>query len=219
MLAAGYLDSGLDPGDRIASLMPNRYELIVHYLAASRRAWSRRRSTTVHGDRDRPRPGHSEHGCSWLTSSARQIWRRASGLRGFRWARSVSGAGARRRCVPGAAQPRPTRRGTPCPRADRSRGHLLHVGQHRPAEGRDAHARDPRLDVRDAAAGLEFGPGDLVLGRVVALPRRRLHMSFGALRRARASPSLERSTGTSCCRCYATIARPCSRCCPRHCSR
>ena len=32
-LAAGYLDSGLEPGDRIASLMPNRYELIVHYLA------------------------------------------------------------------------------------------------------------------------------------------------------------------------------------------
>ncbi|HEX5728393.1 class I adenylate-forming enzyme family protein [Microbacterium sp.] len=33
VLAAGYLDSGLQPGDRIASLMPNRYELIVHYLA------------------------------------------------------------------------------------------------------------------------------------------------------------------------------------------
>ncbi len=33
VLAAGYLDSGLEPGDRIASLMPNRYELIVHYLA------------------------------------------------------------------------------------------------------------------------------------------------------------------------------------------
>jgi long-chain acyl-CoA synthetase len=32
-LAAGYLDVGLEPGDRIASLMPNRTELLVHYLA------------------------------------------------------------------------------------------------------------------------------------------------------------------------------------------
>ncbi len=32
-LAANYLDIGLLPGDRIASLMPNRTELIVHYLA------------------------------------------------------------------------------------------------------------------------------------------------------------------------------------------
>jgi long-chain acyl-CoA synthetase len=32
-LASGYLDLGLEPGDRIASLMPNRFELIVHYFA------------------------------------------------------------------------------------------------------------------------------------------------------------------------------------------
>ena len=32
-LAAGYLDCGLRPGDRIASLMPNRTELLIHYLA------------------------------------------------------------------------------------------------------------------------------------------------------------------------------------------
>ena len=32
-LAAGYLDLGLAPGDRIASLMPNRTELLIHYLA------------------------------------------------------------------------------------------------------------------------------------------------------------------------------------------
>lgn len=32
-LAAGYLALGLHPGDRIASLMPNRYELVLHYLA------------------------------------------------------------------------------------------------------------------------------------------------------------------------------------------
>src|ERR1700742_4765256 len=32
-LAAGYLAIGLQPGDRIASLMPNRVDLVVHYLA------------------------------------------------------------------------------------------------------------------------------------------------------------------------------------------
>ena len=35
-LAAGYLRMGLEPGDRIASLMPNRIELVVHYLACFR---------------------------------------------------------------------------------------------------------------------------------------------------------------------------------------
>src|SRR5262249_13675676 len=32
-LAVGLLDLGLNPGDRVASLMPNRPALIVHYLA------------------------------------------------------------------------------------------------------------------------------------------------------------------------------------------
>jgi acyl-CoA synthetase (AMP-forming)/AMP-acid ligase II len=32
-LAGGYRELGLEPGDRIASLMPNRDALIVHYLA------------------------------------------------------------------------------------------------------------------------------------------------------------------------------------------
>jgi acyl-CoA synthetase (AMP-forming)/AMP-acid ligase II len=32
-LAAGYVSLGLEPGDRVASLMPNRVALVVHYLA------------------------------------------------------------------------------------------------------------------------------------------------------------------------------------------
>ncbi len=32
-LAGGYLGLGLEPGDRVASLMPNRADLLVHYLA------------------------------------------------------------------------------------------------------------------------------------------------------------------------------------------
>jgi len=35
-LTNGYLELGLEPGDRIASLMPNRFELVVHYLACFR---------------------------------------------------------------------------------------------------------------------------------------------------------------------------------------
>src|SRR5688500_10000701 len=35
-LAAGYAGLGLAPGDRIASLMPNRIDLAVHYLACLR---------------------------------------------------------------------------------------------------------------------------------------------------------------------------------------
>jgi acyl-CoA synthetase (AMP-forming)/AMP-acid ligase II len=35
-LAAGYRRMGLKPGDRIASLMPNRIGLVVHYLACLR---------------------------------------------------------------------------------------------------------------------------------------------------------------------------------------
>jgi acyl-CoA synthetase (AMP-forming)/AMP-acid ligase II len=31
--AGGYRGLGLEPGDRVASLMPNRVALVVHYLA------------------------------------------------------------------------------------------------------------------------------------------------------------------------------------------
>lgn len=33
LLAGNYIELGLAPGDRIASLMPNRTELMLHYLA------------------------------------------------------------------------------------------------------------------------------------------------------------------------------------------
>jgi acyl-coenzyme A synthetase/AMP-(fatty) acid ligase len=35
-LAGGYRSMGLEPGDRIASLMPNRIDLLIHYLACFR---------------------------------------------------------------------------------------------------------------------------------------------------------------------------------------
>ncbi len=39
-LAANYFTLGLKPGDRVASLMPNRTALIAHYLACSRQVSS-----------------------------------------------------------------------------------------------------------------------------------------------------------------------------------
>ncbi len=42
-LAGGYRGLGLEPGDRLASLMPNRIDLVVHYLACFKPAWWRRR--------------------------------------------------------------------------------------------------------------------------------------------------------------------------------
>lgn len=35
-LAGGYMGIGLEPGDRVASLMPNRIDLLIHYLACFR---------------------------------------------------------------------------------------------------------------------------------------------------------------------------------------
>jgi AMP-binding enzyme len=35
-LAGGYRGLGLEPGDRVASLVPNRVDLVVHYLACFR---------------------------------------------------------------------------------------------------------------------------------------------------------------------------------------
>ncbi len=46
-LAVGYRELGLAPGDRVASLMPNRPVLAVHYLGASRPGSSSHRSTTA----------------------------------------------------------------------------------------------------------------------------------------------------------------------------
>ena len=37
-LGGGYRGLGLEPGDRIASLMPNRIDLLVHYLACFKAA-------------------------------------------------------------------------------------------------------------------------------------------------------------------------------------
>ena len=150
VLAAGYLDSGLEPGDRIASLMPNRYELIVHYLACFKAGLvatplnyrytaaeidhalgvSEARLLLAHVERERD-----------LAASER-VARLPLGTIGYRE------RGARWRCVPRTADTRSTGRGTRTSSARGPGGDLFHVRQHGPAEGRDAHAPHARLDVR-----------------------------------------------------------------------
>ena len=48
-------DLGLEPGDRIASLMPNRFELVVHYLRLLQGgAGGNAAQLSLHSPRDRP---------------------------------------------------------------------------------------------------------------------------------------------------------------------
>ena len=46
-LAGNLLDLGLSPGDRVASLMPNRAALIIHYIACMKSGLVACRSTTA----------------------------------------------------------------------------------------------------------------------------------------------------------------------------
>ena len=150
-LASGYLDLGLEAGDRIASLMPNRFELVVHYLACFKAGLvatplnyrytapeidhalgvSDARMLLAHVERDED------------LSASERVAGLPLGRIGFGDRRSAT-AQRSRNCLP-----RSTGLDARDSRARAPGGDLLHVGQHGPAEGRDAHARDARLDVRD----------------------------------------------------------------------
>lgn len=73
-LAANYLALGLEPGDRVASLMPNRIELLAHYLACFKAGLV---TTPLNYRYTPPEIDHalSISGArkSWLTSSGRAI--------------------------------------------------------------------------------------------------------------------------------------------------
>jgi len=57
-LAVGLLGLGLEPGDRVASLMPNRPALIVHYLACFKAGLVRNAAQLpLYGTGDRSCPG------------------------------------------------------------------------------------------------------------------------------------------------------------------
>ena len=150
LLAAGYLDSGLEPGDRIASLMPNRYELIVHYLACFKAGLV---ATPLNYRYTAAEIDHAL-GISEARMLLAHVEREGDLAASKRVAAAspghdrLSGGGARRRSVPGTAETRSTGRGAGSSRAHRPGGDLLHVRQHGEAEGRDAYARVVWLDGR-----------------------------------------------------------------------
>ena len=143
VLAAGYLDSGLEPGDRIASLMPNRYELIVHYLACFKAGLV---ATPLNYRYTAAEIDHAL-GISEARMLLAHVEREEDLAASERVARLPLGTiGYREAEHGGAAFQELLERDRPnvalgSPRAHRSGGDLLHVGQHGPAEGRDAHAR------------------------------------------------------------------------------
>ena len=174
LLAAGYLDSGLEPGDRIASLMPNRYELIVHYLACFKAGLvatplnyrytaseidhalgiSEARMLLAHVEREED------------LAASEQVARLPLGTIGYREAEHGGAAFQellkRDRPVAAPEAPAPT-----APAVI-----FFTSGSTGPPKGVTHTHRTLGWMFATAAAGLEFGPGDLVLAGVVALPRR-----------------------------------------------
>ena len=151
-LAGGYRGLGLEPGDRVASLMPNRVDLVVHYLACFRagliatplnyRYTAREIDHALRGERRQgpARPRRAGRG------RRRQRARRRPGAGDDRLPRRRAAAdrqrGARRgrrRLAPRLRRAPRLRAPAPRTRAARPRGagrDLLHLGQHRPRQGR-----------------------------------------------------------------------------------
>ncbi len=140
-LGAHYLWLGLKPGDRVASLLPNRGALIVHYLAciqsrarrhsaqlslSGARNRSRTRSQRRRGD---PRPRRARRGPG-EKQAGRSIAPRSNFVRRRRQPEAESG----RILGNGASKARSARAA-----ARRARIHLFHVRQHGQTERCDAH--------------------------------------------------------------------------------
>ena len=171
-LAGGYRGLGLEPGDRVASLMPNRIDLVVHYLACFKaglvatplnyRYTAPRDRPRARGQR-RPRPARPRRAGRGRRAPA--SWPAASS-----WGRSPTGAeleeapaarvGAR---VRGAAGGRAAGRRRPTARPRRAGGDLLHLGQHRPGQGRHPHPRVAALDDRQRRRRLRADAEDVFL--------------------------------------------------------
>ena len=220
--AASLLDLGVRKGDRVASLMPNRNALVIHYLACFKAGLV---ATPLNYRYMPPEIDHAlevSEAAVLLAHAERDADLAASKLAGrlplgrdpLR-RRATAGTRASRSCSSTRLRPAEL----PTAVAVRSGGHLLHLGQHRQAQGRDPQLRDVRLDAGERGSGLRDDGGRRDPARVVDLAHRRIRHSLLALwRPGRACSSRGPSTATSCCRCCASTGRPCSACCPRRCS-
>ena len=216
-LAGGYRGLGLRARrpDRLADAEPDRPRRPLPRLLQGR-AWSRRRSTTATRTARSTTRSRSAapRRCSPTPSAARTSPRAAgspasssSGTIAYGGDEPTAERRASRRCstasrpaaAPGARPVEPGR-------------DLLHLGQHRPGQGRHPHARVAALDDRQRRRRLRA--------------RRRATSSCPAPRCRTSAPSSGRSarsrsaagssspapsTATSCCRCCASTSRPCWR--------
>ena len=147
-LAGQYLALGLAPGDRVASLLPNRGALLVHYLACFKAGLV---ATPLNYRYQAPEIDHALEvsGASLLVAHAERddvlaaskqvprlpLGRISYGAEGgaHRHLEELMTAGWSGDRLAAAA-------------ARRARVYLFHVRQHGQAEGRDAYARHVRLD-------------------------------------------------------------------------
>ena len=165
-LAAGYRGLGLEPGDRIASLMPNRIALVVHYLACFKAGLV---ATPLNyrytAPRDRPRARGERRPRAARPRGARATtWPRAE-LAGDLPLGVISLRRARRRRRPSlealAAGPRPPApSSTAADPAERPAAIFFTSGSTGPGQGGHPHARDAPLDVRQRGDGVRARPPD-----------------------------------------------------------
>jgi non-ribosomal peptide synthetase component E (peptide arylation enzyme) len=139
-LAHGLLRLGLKPGDRVASLMPNCPALVVHHLACLKAGLV---ATPLNYRYMAPEVGHA-----LSVSGARAVCARRArpGPRGEQAGRPTAAGPQQLRGVgPGRSRVRRADRGGTPVRATGGEppigagGDLLHLGQHRTAEGGHPH--------------------------------------------------------------------------------
>ena len=158
-LAAGYLALGLRPGDRIASLMPNRTELLVHYVACMKCGLV---AMPLNYRYMAPEIDYAlEVGGArvLLAHDERREDLAASRVAAELPLGSIGYDDARRRQQPElrvAERSRARPRARPAERR-RPGDPLLHLGQHRKAEGRLPQLRHARLDHRERRQELRHG--------------------------------------------------------------
>ncbi len=159
-LAAGYLGLGLRPGDRIASLMPNRVELLVHYVACMKCGLV---AMPLNYRYMAPEIDHAlgvGGAAVLLAHDERRADLEASALASRlplgRIGYADDGGGGEPSF--GSLVDSPPR---PALTAAEARGRgdpVLHLGQHRPAQGGLPQLRDARLDPRQRRRELRRGP-------------------------------------------------------------
>ena len=179
-LAGNYLDLGLAPGDRIASLMPNRTELMVHYLACMKCGLV---AVPLNYRYMAPEIDHAlevSEAKALLAHDERREDLAASTLAGKLPLGRIGYDDD-----DGGGHPRPQRpelrvadgrRSEPrCRPAEAGRpgDHLLHVGQHRQAEGRLPQLRDAGLDHRQCRRAMGTDVRRHHAARWVGFPRGR----------------------------------------------